>query len=72
MSQSYLIKGCQRPRKLYLHHYCLETLPQLSQPTDINILEIFNSHLPSITEETKILSPFKTRGILLLKLKKIW
>ena len=81
LSQSYLIKGCQRPHKLYLHHYCLENIPQISKPTEINVLDIFNSNLlQSETkeikenddkEEDKILSPFKTRGIILLKLNSI-
>ena len=29
----------------------LENIPQISQPTEINILEIFNSHLPSMEQK---------------------
>ena len=69
LTSSYLLKGCKKPRKLYIHHYCIENLPQISTPTEINLLELFNEHLQE--ENESILSPFKTRGIILLKLNSI-
>ncbi|BFU18822.1 histidine ammonia-lyase, putative [Entamoeba histolytica HM-1:IMSS-B] len=69
MTPKYLLKGCQKPHQLYLHHTCLESIPQISEDTDINILEKFNERLDGCSDE--ILSPFKTRGILLLKMNAI-
>ncbi|GAB1223591.1 hypothetical protein ENUP19_0155G0001 [Entamoeba nuttalli] len=69
MTPKYLLKGCQKSHQLYLHHTCLESIPQISEDTDINILEKFNERLDGCSDE--ILSPFKTRGILLLKMNAI-
>ena len=79
LSYGYLLKGCKKPRKLYIHHVCLENIPQVFNDTETNILELFSSNLPEqekkeeneTEEEQKIMSPFKTRGILLLKLNSI-
>ncbi|KAL7720637.1 Histidine ammonia-lyase [Entamoeba marina] len=68
MNPSYLIEGCIKPHPLYIHHTCIESLPQLSKQTNDDVIGKFSSVLPL---DFKPLTPFRTRAIMLLKLNSL-